>query len=95
MQSSFFKKKTISGQEMTVLNGNSCNNNVVSKDIVCKFELCLNLQKAELTISHLMKYISEAWTQMIQDDVLQLEQHTYSSNWALSWLRYDILLGGH
>lgn len=86
-------RKTLCGQEVTVLKEDGCSTNVILKSYFKRHQHMLNVKESQNCISQFMKDVTEQLEHVAVQTSLEMGDQKYKSNWAVLSLRYDILLG--
>lgn len=80
-------------QHVRVFKDDGCNINAISKEFVNKNRIRFKIISKRTNIKHSKKSSSETSDSMASNGTLQIRNRKYTSNWILTDLRYDVIIG--
>lgn len=83
----------LGGEEVNILKDDGCNTNVISRDFANKHRANLDIRECKLSISHSNKFMDEEANEIVYNTTLKIGGTEYTSNWAISDIHYDVILG--
>lgn len=68
------------GQQVSILNDDGCNTNVISSDFLNKNRLILKVEEISANVNHSSNEVAEEGNEMVIDAEVEIGTHKYSSN---------------
>ena len=83
----------LNGVSVRVLKDDGCNTNVISQSFLDRYRKTFEVHNFKTLIKHSRDRSAEESSEVVMNATLNMQTHSYRSNWVFADCRYDVLFG--